>query len=190
MTMQRFGEALNNRYDCNPDYNKGIGVCGGASLTWLYQAIKGNPYYNPHKNSALDETKKVMREICHGRRGDGTGRTEERVLWGGKCAKLSFGQVLDRAITIGVEKACQVLTTLNGDYVILLGTHVMAVSAKPSIVWLLDNEHGLYKGNSLRDLVDTLKKLRGNEIGHYRKWGEPKKWIWNNCTRCTIIQFR
>lgn len=189
MTMKQLGAPLRNIYDCNPDYNKGTGVCGGASLTWLAQAIKGNHSYNPHTSSALDETKRVMREICHGSRGDGSGSTEERVLWGGKCAKLSLGRVLARASAIRVEKACEVLKTLNGNYAILWGSHIMAVSVRPNKVLLLDNEHGLYKGNNVSDLVDTLKELRGKEMGYLRKKPGPK-WIWTSYLTVTIIQFR
>ncbi len=183
--------SLSNEHDCNPDHNKGTGVCGGASLTWLAQATRGNFLYNPHTGSALDETKRVMREFCHGSRGDGSGGVEERLLWGGKCANLSFGRVLNRADRIGVEKACEVLKTLNGDYAILWGTHIMAVSVWHNTVWLLDNEHGLYVGNNVSDLVDTLKELRGDEMGYLQKVGGPK-WIWFNYpdVTVTIIQFR
>ena len=205
MAMMRRIYQLWNTPNCNPDYNRGVGVCAGASLTWLVHAINGKPHYNPHETRHLKDTKDVMRSVCHGKLGNGKGTTAERVLWGGtQGAKLSMGRVLDRARSISAEKACEVIATLNGKYAILLGTHVMAVSVSYNKVWLLDNENGLYEGNSVSDLVDTIKELRSSEIGKIRSWcdviprpgGQPskfiprKEWTWNTTTKVTIVQFR
>jgi len=38
----------NENKDCGATRFKANGVCGGASLTWLAQAMQGNYLFNPH----------------------------------------------------------------------------------------------------------------------------------------------
>lgn len=175
---------LRNNHDCNPSRNRGGGVCGGASLTWLAKAKIGVYRYHPHMpESALSESKRIMKEIC-----EANGSQEQRILHGGKCAGLGHGKIL--ATAISTVKAFKLLETLNGKFVFVMGSHIMAVFIGSGKVWLLDNESGLYRGDSTSDLIGQIKNLRKEEIGPLT-FGKltTKTKLWYNYTKVSIMQF-
>jgi len=139
-----------------PSHNPGAGVCMGASAQWCKEARRGYYHCDPHLPSNMELTKELTTKFVE----DSKGSTVDRLK------KLLELVGISGATTIYTcnAKSTELMSYIKkhaGVYLIIAGTHVMAVSSREGKYYFYDNMNGLYRCHDKEGLEAVIKKLRG-----------------------------